>query len=95
MIPTFFPTKAKRLIITPLIGAGTAVIYVLCSTAGAVTAKTANNFVTEIGPASATVPGTPFRLDNIQSGYPPIMVDEYQIDGAHTGDTVQVAWELP
>jgi hypothetical protein len=88
------PTEANRLIFTPLIGATPGVVYVLNQdTAVAMTAKNAQNLVTEIGPASSTIPGTPFRLERL-AGQPPINVQEYGIDGAHTGDTVQAAWEI-
>lgn len=96
------PTPAKRLVITPLAGGTVGLVYVVSIPAlvpgGAAAAsipRTANNTVAQIGPATATIPGTPFRMDNLQSGYPPIMVNEYEIDVGTTNTSVLVAWELP
>ncbi len=89
------PTPANRLIITPLAAASGGLIYVLNQYLGepvTVMTKAANTFVTEIGPATATDPGLPFYIERYPGG-PPIQVEEFGIDGAHTGDTVQVAWD--
>lgn len=95
------PTPAKRLVVTPLAGGTVGLVYVVSIPAivpgGAAAAsipRTNNNTVAQIGPATATVPGTPFRLDNIQSGFPPIMVNEYEIDVGTSNTQVLVAWEL-
>ena len=95
LIPSWVPTKARDLIITPLHGSSAGLGYVLCAPPGAVATKSAQNFVTEIGPATATAPGTIFKLDRTMSGQVPINVEEYQLDGSHTGDTFQCSWELP
>ncbi len=90
------PTRAQRLRITPLIGAGCAVIYVLSQdwTTALAQAKTNNNFIAELPPATATVPGTPLELNRLTT-QPALDVGEFAIDGAHTGDTVLCSWELP
>lgn len=101
IIPSGIPTPAKRLIVTPLAGGTVGLVYVVSIPAlvpgvlAASIARTNNNTVVQIGPATATVPGEPFRLDNIQSGYPPIMVNEYEIDVGTSNTQVLVAWELP
>lgn len=101
IIPSGISTPAKRLVVTPLAGGTVGLVYVVSipalvpGAAAASVARTNNNTVAQIGPATATVPGTPFRLDNIQSGYPPVMVNEYEIDVGTTNTQVLVAWELP
>lgn len=89
-------TPAQRLWITPLIGAATAVTYVLSQDPGAAgaTNKTNNNFIAELAPASATVPGSMFMLNRLSDG-PPIDVQEFAVDGVHSGDLILCAWELP
>ena len=86
------PTEAQRLIITPLLGASAGVIYVLNEDVALVMSKTDQTMVTEIGPASTTAPAAPFIINRLTDG-PPINVQEWGLDGAHTGDFVQVAWE--
>ncbi len=89
------PTWINRLRITPLIGAGCAVVYVLSQKSDPLLdaqAKNGGNFIAELAPATATVPGGVFELDRIPD-LPPFNLQEFAIDGAHTGDTVNVAWE--
>lgn len=89
------PTLAQRLRIRPLIGAAAAVVYVLSqdNTTALAQAKTNNNFIDELAPASATVPGTLFELNRLANG-PGIDVSGYAVDGTHA-DSVLCSWELP
>lgn len=89
------PTLAQRLRIRPLIGAGTGVIYVLSqdNTTALPQAKTVNNFIDELAPATATVPGVLFELNRLANG-PGIDISGFAIDGSHTGDTAVASWEL-
>jgi hypothetical protein len=89
------PTLVQRLRITPLVGAAAGLIYVL-SQDPAETApvnKNANNFITELAPATATVPGQMFVLDRLAGG-PPINLQEYAVDGSHDTDPVLVSFEI-
>jgi len=91
------PTYAKRIVVTPLPSAAGGITYLVVRSAGSfplpTPAKGDNNTITEFPLATATAPGTPFVLAQ-HSGQPPLDVSEFGIDGAHTGDTVQFAWEV-
>ena len=92
VIPAFNPVLSRCIRITMLHAAACEVAYLLNGPTGAVLTKSAQNLVTEIAPASATVPGAMVVLQR-RAGEPPYNVEEFQIDGAHTGDVVQVSWE--
>ena len=102
IIPSGIVTPAKRLIITPLAGGTVGLVYVVSvpalppdGVAAASVARTANNTVAQIGPATATIPGTPFRLNKIETDGDPIQVNEYEIDVGTSNTVVLCAWELP
>jgi hypothetical protein len=82
--PSTSMQEASELIITPLAAAGAGRIMIYCQ----------GRLITEIaGATSATVPGLPFRIDRTMVGQKKLRISDWTIDGAHSADPVQAAWE--
>lgn len=88
------PTYARSLIITMLAG-GTGRGYVLSCPTDIPAVKSAQTLIMELAPATATSPGGQFYWDRSGAGSPGINVQEFAVDGFHTGDLAQCSWELP
>lgn len=96
------PVRANFMMIT-MLTAGTGRGFILNSDAGPTTPysatvpKTANNFVTELAPATATAPGGVFQwppASNVGGAAAPAFdLQDWLVDGSHTGDTIQVSWQ--
>lgn len=88
------PIFVNRIIVTPLAAAGSALVYVICQDPSVVPMTTTNNDkVTQLGTATATIPVVPFVLNRLD-GQPPLNLQEFGIDGSHSGDTVLVSYEV-
>jgi len=82
--PATSNVEASELIFTPLAGASGSTISIYCQ----------GRLITQIaGPTSATVPGLPFRMERNIQGQKKLRLADWTVDGAHSTDVVQVAWE--
>ena len=85
------PVYVSKVIITMLHG-GTSVGYVMAGIYGHVPAASASvDLTTELYPASPSAPGGTYS-DSSPVAAASIDVNALWIDGAHSGDTIQVSW---